>query len=143
MTSNVQPSTQEYVQARRPTSVTIAAISMAIVGICAFINSYLILASGIFFGWLILGAIGFFTLVDGISLLSNVGWSYDGATTLCIINIFVGFIEIIGAYNFHFVVFGLVDVGIAIGVVTLVLSGTALYLLYRQAVRSYFGIYNY
>jgi len=140
MTSNMQ-SSQEYFQAHRPGIVTIAGIMMILAGIFGFINSYLILASAIFFGWFIVGLIGLVSFATGIGLMLDADWAYTGALNLAILNLFVGFIEIIGAFNYHYAILGWVGIGQGIGFGTLGVSAIALYLLYRNEVRSYFGVY--
>jgi hypothetical protein len=110
-----------------------------IVGICGFIDSYLILASLIVWGWLITGAIGLFTLASGIALMTGADWAWSAGTTLGILNLFIGFIELIGAFNYHYAILGWVGIGQAVGAVTLIFSAVALYLLYRSEVRQYYS----
>jgi hypothetical protein len=112
-----------------------------LVGICGFIDSYLILASLIVWGWLIIGGIGFFTFISGIGLMAGADWAWEAGTTLGILNIFVGFVELIGAFNYHYAILGWVGLGQAIGAVTLLMSGISLYLLFRDEVKSYYGQY--
>jgi len=123
----------------RPVASTVAGIFLIGVGICGFIDSYLILASVIIWGWLIVGGIGFFTLISGISLMTGADWSWSAGISLATLNLFIGFIELIGAFNYHYVILGWVGYGQALGAATLILSAIALYLLYRGEVRSYFG----
>lgn len=108
------------------------------VGICGFVDSYLILASYIIWGWLIVGGIGLFTLITGIALISGADWAWSAGTSLGILNLFIGFIELLGAFNYHYAILGWVGIGQGVGVATLVLSAIALYLLYRGEVRSYY-----
>jgi hypothetical protein len=123
----------------RPSSVTIAGILLVLVGICGFIDSYLILASLILWGWLIIGGIGFFTLVSGLGLMTGAEWAWGAGTTLAILSLFAGFVELIGAFNVRYAILGWVGIGQAVGAATLVLSAIALYFLYRGDVRSYYG----
>jgi len=115
---------------------------LILVGICGLIDSYLILASLIVFGWLIVGGIGFFTLVSGLALMTGADWAWSAATSLAILSLFTGFIELIGAFNSHYAILGWVGIGQALGVATLLLSAISLYLLYRDEVRSYYSQYE-
>ena len=108
------------------------------VGICGFVDSYLILASYIVWGWLIVGAIGLFSLITGVALMGGATWAWSAGSTLSILNLFIGFIELIGAFNYHYAVLGWVGYGQAVGAATLVLSAISLYLLYRIEVRTYY-----
>ena len=111
---------------------------MIAVGICGFIDSYLILASLIVWGWLIVGGIGFFTFISGVGLLGGATWAWGAGSTLAILNLFIGFIELLGAFNYRYAVLGWVGIGQAVGAATLVLSAVTLYLLYRKEVRTYY-----
>jgi hypothetical protein len=135
-------SQQQKQKTTRPSTATIAGGLLVIVGICGFIDSYLILASLIVWGWLIVGAIGFFTLMSGIGLISGADWAWSAGSTLAILNLFIGFIELIGAFNYHYAVLGWVGIGQAVGVVTLLVSAVSLYLLYRKEVRDYYNQYE-
>jgi len=115
---------------------------LIIVGVCGFIDSYLILASLIVWGWLIVGGLGFFTLVSGFALMSDADWAWSAGSTLAVMNLFVGFIELIGAFNYHYAILGWVGIGQAVGAATLVLSAISLYLLSRGEVKSYYGEYE-
>jgi hypothetical protein len=132
---------QEQKQIARPVTLVIAGIFLIGVGICGFIDSYLILASYIVWGWLIVGGIGLFTLISGIALVGGAVWAWSAATSLAIFNLFIGFIELIGAFNYHYAILGWTGIGQAVGVVTLILSAVALYLLYRGEVRTYYDQY--
>lgn len=134
---------QQQQQSVRLTAITVAGILLVLVGACGFINSYLILASLIVWGWLIVGGIGLFTFVTGIALMTGADWSWSAGSTLSILNLFMGFIEIIGAFNYRFVVLGWVGLGQGIGVATIVLSGISLFLLNQKEVTSYFSKYEY
>jgi len=111
---------------------------LAIVGVLGFVDSYLILASSIVFGWFIIGAIGFVTLICGIALIRGVNWSWNVGTTMAILNIFVGFVESIGAFNSYYAILGWVGLGQGVGGATVILSAATLYLLFRQDVQNYF-----
>ena len=115
-----------------------AGICLVGVGICGFVDSYLILASYIIWGWLIIGGIGLFTLISGISLISGADWAWSAGTSLAILNLFIGFIELLGAFNYRYVILGWTAIGQGVGVATLILSALALYFLYRGEVRSYY-----
>lgn len=115
---------------------------MALVGICGFIDSYLILSSLIIWGWLIVGGIGLFTLISGIGLINGADWAWSAGSSLAIVNFFVGFIELIGAFNYHYIILGWVGIGQGVGVATIVLSAIALYLLYRGEVKAYYLQYD-
>lgn len=81
------------------------------VGICGLIDSYLILASLIVWGWLIVGGIGLFTLISGISLIGETSWGWSAGSSLAILNLFIGFIELIGAFNYHYAILGWIGIG--------------------------------
>ena len=135
--------TQQQEQKGRPFTLNIAGIFLIVVGIFGLIDSYLILASVIIWGWLIVGGIGFFTIVSGIALMTDVNWAWSGATSLAIMNLFLGFIELIGAFNYHYIILGWVGIGQAVGAGTLILSAISLYLLYRKDARSYYDQFYY
>jgi hypothetical protein len=134
---------QQQRELSRPAAASVAGIFLIGLGICGFIDSYLILASLIVWGWLIVGGIGLFTLIAGISLLTGASWGWGAATSLVFLNFFIGFIEIIGAFNYHYAVLGWVGVGQAVGAATLILSAVSLYLLYRHDVRAYYEQFYY
>lgn len=75
--------------------------------------------------------------------MTGADWSWSAGSTLSILNLFMGFIEIIGAFNYRFVVLGWVGLGQGIGVATIVLSGISLFLLNQKEVTSYFSKYEY
>ena len=129
---------QQQREKGRPIALTVAGISLVGVGICGFVDSYLILASYIVWGWLIIGGIGLFTLITGISLMSGADWAWSAGTSLGILNLFIGFIELLGAFNYHYAILGWVGIGQGVGVATLLLSAIALYFLYRGEVKSYY-----
>ena len=130
------PQGQTYVQVKKPSGIiTAIGILEIVVGIFGFVDSYLLVASLIIFGWLIVGGIGLFTIAAGFGLLMDEDWAWGSSTVLCILNIFVGFIEILGAFNVMFIITGLVGIGQFVGVGTLVLSAVSLYLLFRTAER--------
>jgi hypothetical protein len=130
---------QQREQIARPSTLTIAGIFLIAIGICGFVDSYLILASSIIWGWLIVGGIGFFTLMSGFGVISGAPWAWSSGISFAVLNLFIGFIELIGAFNYHYVILGWVGLGQAIGIVTLLLSAIILYLLYRGEVKSYYS----
>lgn len=129
---------QRYARAHRPALVPVCAAAMITVGIFGLIDSFLILASSIIWGWLIIGIIGLVTLASGIGLFRRTDWAYGLAANFSILNLFVGFIELIGAFNTHYAILGLVGIGQAVGVGTFVLSALALCILTRKEVKQYY-----
>jgi len=111
---------------------------MVAVGIFGLIDSYLILASAIIFGWLIVGVIGFATLATGVGLIQGRRWAWHTGVNLNILNLFLGFIELLGAFNSRFVILGWAGLGQALGVATFTLSAITLVILYRRRIRGYF-----
>jgi hypothetical protein len=130
--------TQRHIQSRRSTPIRVAGILMIIVGVFGLIDSYLILASTVIFGWLILGVIGFATLTTGVGLYHGGRWAWHTGVNLNILNLFIGFIEVLGAFNYRFVIRGWVGLGQALGAATIVLSAVTLAILYRRRIRRYF-----
>jgi hypothetical protein len=135
---STQPQQQEQKQVSRPAALIVAGVFLVVVGILGFIDSYLILASYIIWGWLIVGGIGLFTLISGVALMGGAAWAWGAASSLAILNLFIGFIELLGAFNYHYAILGWVGIGQAVGAGTLILSAVSLYLLYRKEVRSYY-----
>jgi hypothetical protein len=129
---------QQYGQIRRSSSILIAGILMAVVGFLGLLNSYLILASAIILGWLIVGFVGIITLAAGIALLQGSEWAYSAATSLGVLNLFIGFIALLGALNYRYRIIGWVGIGQAVGVGIFVLSAIALFLLYREGTSNEF-----
>ena len=138
MSTGQQPQQEQKKELKRPTTLVAAGVCLVGVGICGFIDSYLILASLIVWGWLIIGGIGLFTFISGLALMGGADWAWGAGTSLSILNLFIGFIELIGAFNSHYVILGWVGYGQAVGAVTLILSAIGLYLLYRKEVRAYY-----
>ena len=138
MSTDLQSSAKAVQERGVPSSAVISGILLAIVGVLGFVNSYLILASSIIFGWLIVGLIGFFSIVAGISIIQDLEWGYSAGMTLGILNLFVGFIELIGAINVYYAIRGWIGIGQAIGISTLILSAVALYLMSRAESKRYF-----
>ncbi|MFI5419488.1 MAG: hypothetical protein ACHQ1H_00825 [Nitrososphaerales archaeon] len=122
----------------RPTGVAIAGIFTIIVGILGFIDSYFILASPLIFGWLIIGGIGFVALFSGIGLFTGADWAYGGATLMCLLSLFAGFIEIIGYFDPYLRISGWASYDVWIGVGTLASAAIALAFLYSSDVVAYF-----
>ena len=138
--STSYPATQRATP-RPPVSIPVAGVCLIIAGILAFVNSYLILASSIFWGWLILDFIGVGALVCGAALLEGFQWGYDGAGTIAVLMLIVGIIAVLGAFNIRFQILGWVGLGTAIGGAMIVLSALALIFLYRPQSRYYFEEY--
>ena len=111
---------------------------LAIVGVLCFVNSYLIIASSIVFGWFIVATIGAASLVVGICLIPGLGWAYSGTTNLAVLNLFIGFIEMIASLSPRYAILGWIGLGQAVGASTLVLSFAVLYLLNRSECKDYF-----
>jgi hypothetical membrane protein len=130
-------STQQYTE-HRPTSLVISGVLLALVGIFGFIDAYLIVASLIFYGWFIVGVIALVTLATGIALIGDVDWAWAAGTSLSVLNLIVGFIELLGAFNSNYIILGWVGIGQALGGATIIFSAVALYLLYRKETRLYF-----
>jgi hypothetical protein len=105
------------------------------------VNSSLIIASSIIWGWLIVGLIGLVTLACGIGLFGRSDWAYGLALNMSILNVFVGFIEILGSFNVAYAIRGWVGLGSAIGFGTLILSLVSIYLLFRGEVGDYYEGY--
>jgi hypothetical protein len=137
----MQSSQPQQAEVRRPSTLPIIGIMLVIAGIFGFVNSYLILASVIIWGWLIVGLIGLATLAAGVAFFSDVDWAYEAGFNLSILNLFVGFIEMIGALNFHYAVLGWVGLGQGIGIGTIIVSAAALYFISRQEVRDYYAVW--
>jgi len=72
--------------------------------------------------------------------MGGADWAWSVGSTFAILNLFVGFFELIGAFNYHYYILGLVGVGQALGAITLIFSAISLYLLYRAEVKSYYQL---
>ena len=127
-----------YRTARRPAIVPIAGALMIITGILGLSNSYLILASSIVWGWLISGIIGLITLGAGIGLFRRADWAYDVAINMAILNLFVGFIAFLGAFDVRYAILGWTGIGQGIGISIFILALISVILLSRREVRHYF-----
>jgi len=115
---------------------------LIIAGAFGLADSWLLLVSPIIFGWFVVGAIGVFSLATGFGLMSGAEWAWSGAVLASVVNIFVGFIELLGAFNIYFVITGLTIWGELIGAGTLIASIIAIVLLYRPSVQSYYEQYT-
>ena len=129
---------QRHRERSRPTLVPVVGVLMLVIGVLDLVDSALILGSAIVFGWLITGIIGVFTFACGVALLERADWAYTVSKNMAILNIFVGFIEMIGAINYHYAIRGWVGVGEAVGVATLIFSLVSVYILFRRDVRHYY-----
>lgn len=116
----------------------VVGLLMVIIGVLDLVDSALILGSAIIFGWLITGIIGLVTLACGVALFERTDWAYSVSLNLAILNVFVGFIEMIGAINYHYAIRGWVGIGEAVGVLTLIFSFTSIYILTRRDIRHYY-----
>jgi len=140
MTTAPQPIQEEIgLRGRIPNAALIAGIILIIVGIFGFIDSYLILASTILLGWLVVGFIGFASLLSGIGVLLGSDSAYAVAIIMSALNLFVGLTEFLGAFNHVFAIMGWVGLGQAVGAGTLVLAALSLYLLSREDSKIFFN----
>jgi hypothetical protein len=131
----LQQSTKEE---HRPSSISVAGSLLILVGLLAFINSYLIITSANIWGWLIVGAIGLVSLACGIGLFQNANWSYNLGLTIAIMNFFLGAIEILGSFNDQYQIHGWLGAGEITGTLTVILTVLAVFFLYRKESRAYY-----
>jgi len=136
-------SSQAYVQEKRPAVASIAGSLLIIAGVFGLANSALILYSPIILGWFVAGAIGFFSIATGFGVLTGAQWAWSGATMSAIVNIFVGFIAMLGALNPYFLITGLTIYGEIFGACILGLSIVSIILLYRPSVKKYYKYWDY
>lgn len=125
---------ESIVSVKKPMTANVGGFLTAIVGIMGLTESLFIIFSPIIFGWLIMAGIGFFALASGIAILIGADWGWGIATLTCILSLFAGFIEIIGSFDPYLRITGLSDIAGTIGVITVIVSGTSLYFLYRPEV---------
>jgi len=133
-----QEAKRQHARARRPAAATIAAVMMILAGILSLGNSYLILASSIVFGWLIVGIFGLLSITAGVGLFQRADWAYRVGVNFAIMDIFVGFVAVLGAFNIQFAVLGWSGIGQAIGTSILILGAISLFLVTRREVRHYY-----
>jgi hypothetical protein len=129
---------QRYGAASRPAIASLSAFFMIICGFLAFANSYLLIASNIVFGWLIVGFFALFSLIAGIGLFQRADWAYRVGFNFAIIDMMIGFVALIGAFDPRYAVLGWTGIGQAIGVGLLVLGALSLIILSRRQVRHYY-----
>jgi hypothetical protein len=129
---------QKYNLAKRPVLASVSAIAMIIAGILSLTNSYLILASLIISGWLIVGVFGIFSIVAGAGLLERKPWSYTVTIDFAIVDLFVGFIAFIGAFDPRYSILGWTGIGQGVGIGIFIMGIISLICVTRPQVRHFY-----